>query len=177
MYRCVFIAALLLLSQCRYYSINENRVLKSRGKFENFFQVSKINVQKYSEDGVPTVYSCDTTVMCFTKDNPDFLDTVNIDDFKKKNPKFRIHEKEFQPQSKVFFDKSNEYYYWVFYKPGNDFISYDICPMKFRKYCTYLIHGLYYHGNYLYCIFISVDSHGSYKTIHYTKDINQYHLR
>lgn len=125
----MIIASTIVLSSCACnIRVTEDKITSSE-KITDGFQISRLAVENFSENGVPKKYSIDTTVVCgpycmeyeneleykiINGVNSEFVDTCN-----------------FKASRTVYLHKANKNYMWWLFKPYEPKNDYDTIPIKF----------------------------------------------
>lgn len=138
MRNCIVLCILITAAtSCKPYRLNESRI---SGKFSDGFTIEKLIVESYDSSGIPKDYSVDTAISL---------------EIRNRNTKLR----------KIYFDKPNENYYWLFWRPISP-TKYETLPIVFVPNNWYLIWGLNIDGSPDYSIYVYVNSNGNFTDYH-----------
>lgn len=121
----------ILLSGC-YCSIQVNKSkLHSFKKVETGFEISKLTVDSFTNDGIPIKFTRDSTITC----DPYCYEYANEQEYKIINGENSTYKDtcNFKASRTIYFNKPNPNYEWAFFVPFEAKKTYDILPLKFTK--------------------------------------------
>lgn len=143
------------------FKVSESKFYSAK-KIQDGFEISRITVSSYTEDGVPLKFSRDSTVIC----DPYCYEYASELEFKAIHGPDAIYLDtcDFKPSKTIYFNRENSDYKWSFFLPYLPENSYDILPLKFIKGTWYEIKNYCDPYHYVY-FFIEADGDLVIKTI------------